>query len=336
MRRSGALVVAAVVAASGCARDASDDGARDAGASTGGAGGTGGVKDADVTPGPGPLRIATFNARNVFNDRIDGEAFVVDEALNTPTSGEYDEKLGRVARIMNQLDADVVVLQEIENRAVLDALAERAELERAYPIRILVAGNDPRGVDLGFLSSVPVVEQLSHKNDLFGRRDASGGPKYQYARDCLEVHLRFGSLSLVLLGVHFKAKRDDDPDKRLAEAQHTRFIADTLTAREPGLGVLVLGDFNDFPGSPPMQAIDGAPPDAYESAARHLPDELAWTVESAATTTGFALHDDLVANAVLSAFLDVSSVDILHDDELAEDLRDVSDHAPVVATYVID
>ena len=331
-RLAGLALVASLSAA--CAQDSGsddDDGAGGSGASSG-SGGTGGV----VEPGPGPLRIGTFNARNVFNDKIDGESFVLDESSNTLSAAEYEQKLSDVATILGMLEADVVMLQEIENQAVLDDLAARPELGREYPFRILVPGNDPRGVDVALLSNVPVTKQVSHKNDLFPRVDVPDGPKYRYARDCLEIHMRFGGYDLVLLGVHFKAKRNDDPDKRLAEAQHTRVIADNLTAQNPDLAVLILGDFNDFPGTPPMDAIDGTASDLYTGAGRVLPQSEQWTVETASSPTGIALHDDLMSNPVLTPFFDSSSVTILHDDDLDPALEVVSDHAPIAATYVIE
>ncbi len=345
-RTSRWLVLAgALVALSACATDATTAD-KDAGGSGGnGAGGQGGSAQGGSTSGgtggefdggpkvPTEVRIGTFNARNLFNDRIDGESWILDEQQSTLSSGEYQAKLRDSATLLSQLDADVIMLQEIENRAVLDDLADRPEMTRSYPYRYLIPGNDPRGIDVGFLSSRPIESQVSHKDDLFPRIDLPDGPKYRYARDCLEIHLRVAGRPLILLGVHFKAKSNDDPDKRLAEAQHTRFIADFLAEQEPEAAIAVLGDFNDFPGSPPMDAIDGSP--MYQSTGRRLPSSDAWSVFSSATGTGVALHDDVVANPLLGSYYVKDSARIIHDDELPQNLADLSDHAPVVGTFLI-
>jgi hypothetical protein len=137
--------------------------------------------------------------------------------------------------------------------------------------------------------------------------------------------------------VHFKAKVDDDPTKRLAEAQRTRLVADRLREDDPEVKVVILGDFNDFPGTPPMSAIEGAAPaDVFGSAGMLLPAQDAWTVKSSSAPGGLALHDDLRSSSWLQERIIKGSVTILHDEELASELRPVSDHAPVAVTYRID
>lgn len=333
--------LAAMLLLGACAQDATTaeaDGGSSGGQGGSGAqggssqGGSGGEFDAGPKV-PTAVRIGTFNAKNLFNDRIDGESGILDEEESTPTSAQYQTKLRDTATLLSRLDADLLMLQEIENRAVLDDLADRPEIGRSYPYRYLSAGNDPRGIDIGFLSVFPIESQSTHKDDYFGRTDISGGPKYRYARDCLEIHLRVAGRPLILLGVHFKAKSNDDPDKRLAEAQHTRYIADFLAEKDPDAAIVILGDFNDFPGSPPMDAIDGSP--LFQSTGRRLPASNAWSVFSSSTSTGVALHDDVVANPLLGSYFVQDSETIIHDEELPQNLADVSDHAPVAGTFLI-
>ena len=84
--------------------------------------------------------------------------------------------------------------------------------------------------------------------------------------------------ALIILGVHYKSKGPpDDKDKRTAEAQRTRQIADDLHAKQPDAAILVTGDFNDTPGSAPYNALVGAAPqlfvdsaDSVASAARFI------------------------------------------------------------------
>src|SRR5690606_20707437 len=137
-----------------------------------------------------------------------------------------------------------------------------------------------------------------------------------------------------LLGVHFKAKSNDDPDKRLAEAQHTRLIADSLVAEYPDAALVILGDFNDFPGSPPIDALDDSDAGRFISAARQLPASDAWSVDGF-SGSGVVLHDDLIVNPLLGGYYVNGSADIIHDDEISAGLADLSDHAPVAASYLI-
>jgi endonuclease/exonuclease/phosphatase family metal-dependent hydrolase len=227
------------------------------------------------------------------------------------------------------------MLQEVENDAVLVDLQKQPELGGRFVDRALFSGNDPRGIDVAALSTVPFTKKISHKDDKFQVAGA-GGQTYKFSRDCLEVHINFNGRELIFLGVHFKAKLDDDPQKRLAEAQRTRFIANSLTTADPSRGVLILGDFNDYPGSPPIDVIEGADPDRYLGVGTLLPAADAWTVASSSAPGGLALHDDQNVNPVVTMMLDQASVSILHDDALEADLKDVTDHAPVAATYNVN
>jgi endonuclease/exonuclease/phosphatase family metal-dependent hydrolase len=262
---------------------------------------------------PTPVRIATFNAHDLFDDRPDGEEAVVDTA-------SYASHLQAVGLVLQAVDADIVVLQEVENLRVLQALAASA----GYPETVLVPGNDPRGINLGVLSRLTFDAVISHKNDLFPGADGM----HRYARDCLELHRAIGGRDLVLLAVHLKSKAvPDDPDKRLAEARHTRAIADAVTAVDPAAAVLVLGDMNDVPGSPPLIALEGRPPDAYVDVASATAD--AWTYDFRGAPQ---LLDHQMVSPVLRPMLDFRSVTILH----GPTVEHASDHAPLAATYRID
>ena len=286
-----------------------------------------------------PLRVATYNVGNLFNDRVDAESETLEEVTATLTPGEYRAKLSRVARVIAQLEADIVMLQEVENRNVLEELAATPELGGAYPTRLLVEGNDPRGVDIALLAALPVSRQRTHRNDVFCRRDVATDRWYRFGRDCLEVQLQVGNFELLLLGVHLRSKRDDDPDRRLVEAQHVRFVADVRSAERPGIGVIILGDFNDVPGSRTLLAIEGSPAacacsgPSYASVGRWLPIDQRWTARSPSALGGVALHDDLVVSPALDALLDPASVRVLHDEQLPAEARAASDHAPLAATF---
>jgi endonuclease/exonuclease/phosphatase family metal-dependent hydrolase len=180
------------------------------------------------------------------------------------------------------------------------------------------------------LSRLAFDRVVSHKADEF-TEGGTASPVYHYSRDCLELHLTVNGRRVILLGVHFKAKAPpDDPQKRLAEGEHTRAIADALTAADPEAAVLVLGDFNDTPDSPAVAAIAGAAPSVYvDSAARVSPAEDAWSYEFQGTRQ---LIDHQLASPKLAALLVPGSVTITH----AAAQSAASDHAPVAATYRIE
>src|SRR5512133_2181218 len=190
------------------------------------------------------VRVATWNVHDLFDaeDRLvpPGELDAV------PTPVEVEAKLARVAAVLARVDADVVLLQEVENLALLEALAARS----GYPEARLVEGNDPRGIDVAALSRLPILDYVSHRAE----RDQDGA--LLWPRDCVEVHLAVGDTRLVILGSHLSSALSDDGTRRARQAARMRALADGLIAGGAGR-VLAGGDLNDVPSSSALAPLLG-------------------------------------------------------------------------------
>lgn len=265
-------------------------------------GGGAGVRPATV------VRVATWNVHDLF-DEID--RVVPPGDLDTvPTAAEVEAKLSALATVLIRLDADLVLLQEVENRGVLERLAARA----GYPEARLVEGNDPRGIDVAALSRVPLDAYVSH----LGETDAAGRPLWP--RDCVEIHVRVGGMALAVVGSHFSSALSDDGTRRTAQAARMRQIADGLRATRPGTFVLAGGDLNDRPASAPLAPLldDGA---WLDEAA---PGALTWFGAS-----GNARFDYLlVAREDRAALVGIQIVG-------GTDVAAASDHRPVAADVLL-
>lgn len=288
--------------------------------SSGGSGATGAAGGAGGSGGAGaPLTILNWNVHNFFNDKNDSTA--PDEFVKS--ASEYQEQLDAIADVLIELNPDVAILTEVENDDVLAAL--NAKLGNAYANTELIEGNDPRGVDIAALSKYPFEKTVSHKDENFVQ-NGTQGPNYQFARDCVEFHMTFNDRPIVLLGVHYRSKGPpDDADKRLAEAQKTRSIADGLIAGNAELGVVVLGDFNDLSSSLPFQAIEGSAP-KFIDVATSVPEADRWTFDFMGTKE---LIDHQMVNPIMAGLLDTTGVSIQHSNAVTT----ASDHAPMMATY---
>jgi endonuclease/exonuclease/phosphatase family metal-dependent hydrolase len=283
----------------------------------GGAGGGGG----DGGHAPVSLRVMNWNVHDFFNDKDDSAA--PDEVIET--TADYKAHLAAVSAVVKAINPDILVLQEVENAAVLADL-NAAVGNYAYPA--MSNGNDPRGINIGALSRVPFDKIVTHHNDTFSVLGTST-PTYEYARDCFELHFTVNKKPLVLLGVHLKSKvMNDDGQKRLAEAQHTRAIGDALTKANPNLLLMMLGDFNDEPGSPPVAAAEGMGASAYVDAADAIALAERYTYVFDKQNE---LIDHQLRNAALTPMFDPKSAGIRH----GPDVSKASDHAPLFATYVI-
>ena len=160
------------------------------------------------------------------------------------------------ARVLQEIDADVVAAVEVENRITMcrfhDQVLER-EYKATYPHLMCVDGNDARGIDVGILSRFPVVSVRSHIDDL----DAKGTI---FSRDCCEYEVLLpGGKSLVVLANHFKSKgygsMAASDEKRRRQATRVAEIYKAAVKRSEY--VAVVGDLNDTPDSKPLAPIKG-------------------------------------------------------------------------------
>ncbi len=298
------------------------------GGDTGATTSTGAGGDGGGGAGPtAPLTIVDWNTHNFF-----------DTKKNPATMGEiilsaadYAKKRLTIGAAIKALNGDIVVLAEIENEAVLDDL-NKVELGGVYGQTILMEGNDPRGINVGVLSKIAPDSVVSHKDDLFVLA-GTNGPQYRYSRDCLELHFTFNKRAVIVLGVHFKAKvTPDDPDKRQAEGQHTRKIADDLHAKQPDAAIVVLGDFNDTPGSYAVAAVAGAAPELFVDVADSVPAAERYSYDYMGK---LELIDHQMANPLLHGMLDPASVVLVHAKNVDDASKFASDHSPIKATYLV-
>ncbi|MFT3765521.1 MAG: hypothetical protein QM820_08410 [Minicystis sp.] len=321
-----AVVLTALIAACGGSGTATSSSSSSGSGGAGGAGGHGGSGGTGGTlPKPLPLSIMDWNVRNYFDTVQDSS----EEGVLTST--DYKGKRAGIGAVVKSLAPDIVMFAEVETKFVLDDL-NSSQLDGAYVDSELFEGNDIRGINIGMLSKIKPDKVVSHKDDSFPKA-GTNGPLYRYSRDCLEVHFTFNGRHMVLLGVHFKAKTaPDDPDKRLAEGQHTRAIADAIMAEDPGAGVIILGDYNDTPASPAVLAVAGAEPTLFVDSASVVPDAQRYSFDYNGT---HELIDHQMANPLAAAMLDPSTVILKHGSGVDDGSKYASDHAPIFAVYQV-
>lgn len=201
-------------------------------------------------PDPSDLAIATFNVRRFFDTVCDSGLCGAGDYEEVPTPTQFDYKADTIAEAIVGFQADVVILAEVETQACLDALAER--LGDTYPTAVLGETGFAASVDVAILSRFPMVEVRRHADVPLQR--PSGGQTW-FSREFLEVHLDADGHQLIVFAAHFKAKVDDDPERRLAEATRARQIVDAVAAANPDALIVMGGDLNDTPDSPPLMAL---------------------------------------------------------------------------------
>ena len=237
------------------------------------------------------VTVGTFNLNNLFSRfNFKGEIEAIRHA-DTDLDGEVTYDFGsadtwkirtyrgglvkakkakdtdRIAKRIKEIDIDVLAVQEVED---IDTLRQfdREHLDWMYPYTVLVEGNDPRLIDLGVLSKLPIdgITSWQHKvhpNDPTQR---------VFGRDLLEVEILNPSRSKKLFTIfnnhlksHFVDFREEDPvaaeksnnERRTRQADMVAEIVKAQT--RPDSYFIVLGDMNDPPDSPCLQPFAGEP-----------------------------------------------------------------------------
>jgi endonuclease/exonuclease/phosphatase family metal-dependent hydrolase len=211
---------------------------------------------AGATTGP-PLEevtIATFNARLFFDTTCDSGLCEGGDFESVLSPQAFAARAGQIAEAIAALEADVVVLQEIENDACMAALAMRLP---ELPTFHLGETGFAASIDVAVMTSLPAIAVVSHQNDRF---PLPGGGTTGFTRDLVEMHLDSGGPRVIVLGAHFRSKVNDEPNRRLAEAQRAGVIVGELAAAHPEGLIVLAGDLNDVPSSPPLAALEAQTP----------------------------------------------------------------------------
>lgn len=203
------------------------------------------------------LRVGTYNVLNLMekvgkhvpDPANPGRMLKVSD--RTP---KEEWQLREQAKAILESDLDVVALQEVENIAALEEF-NRRYLGGAYKTT-LIEGNDPRGIDIAFLvkKDIPFqAEQRSHKGETWNDPTQGGAQAAVFSRDLTSLVVRAPGISkplFVLLGTHFKSKRDrpGDPESailRVAQMERATEVAARYRAEfGDDVPLMLAGDFN--------------------------------------------------------------------------------------------
>lgn len=237
------------------------------------------------------IRVATFNVENLFArfkfnrntnpDNAVRDGWLVNESKFTINDEDAKSITGS---LINDVDADVLCLQEVESLDTLKRFRSQYLGGRsAYPYVALIDGNDPRLIDLAVLSRRPITHIRSWQH-------LPAGSWYVFSRDCLEIDIDTpDGKGLTIYNNHFKSMmkkgaadgRAATKAKRVLQTQAVKEIVRERFGRrntgQPASSRFVIcGDFNDYrePGSG-ITALTNW--DQIQDVVRRLPNAEEWT-----------------------------------------------------------
>ena len=235
------------------------------------------------------IRIATFNVENLLQ-RFDFYRYgrlTVEPALRVlgveEGTHEYmslrrslhtsltDDSRQMTAQVVRDTRADLICLQEVDSRKVLDDFHSQY-LRKSTGVRYgwlrLLEGNDRRGIDVGVMSKqrIDVTSHSEHTFDEFDlfnetlRESGLSEGDRIFRRDCLEVQTNVDGTLLTIFVCHFKSMsegREQTRPVRKAEAAAVRHIINDKYKKPEEEYWLVVGDLNDYTEGNDGYADDG-------------------------------------------------------------------------------
>lgn len=177
------------------------------------------------------VRIATYNVENLFDLKRDGHEYV-EYIPNTSwkwNDTTFRAKIENITRVIIDLKADIVALQEIESYEALRELQKSLGRSGAYYPHIVIADSKNTTVKVALLSR--------YSFDYTKELRVTQSPKF---RNILEAKITIGGDALYLFVNHWKAKNGPESERIVS--------AKALKKRLYDLGhekaIVLLGDFN--------------------------------------------------------------------------------------------
>lgn len=176
------------------------------------------------------FKVASYNVENLFDLNRDGTEY--DDYVPDGPSGwnraVMDAKFDNIARVIADMDADILSLQEVESGKALTILQRRLRsMGKDYPWSA-IADSRPTAVKCAVLSRYPIVS----------REEIRVG--HGRERNILKVTVDIDGNSLIIYGNHWKSKAG--PESR--RIRYAKALADDMERLKPGTDYVLTGDFN--------------------------------------------------------------------------------------------
>ena len=191
------------------------------------------------------LKVSFWNVENLFDLDNDPEKnddeFSIGGRKNV-TAEIYDLKLKNCGEVLQDLNADILGICEVENRFMLEEL-NRSYINRDYSI-VHYDSPDNRGIDCALLYDAKVFKLLESKpveNLLPGNLPT---------RDIIHVKGLFHDQPLHIFVNHWPSNyggREKAIPKRAATSNLLENVLLSILETDPDADILLIGDFNEEP-----------------------------------------------------------------------------------------
>ncbi|WP_179009321.1 endonuclease/exonuclease/phosphatase family protein [Winogradskyella forsetii] len=211
--------------------------------------------------------VAFYNVENLFdfeNDPLTHDDDFLPASAKRWTPKRYQNKLMKLGAVISQIGKEqskvapaIIGLAEVENETVLSDLVNSKNLRDENYSYVHYDSMDERGIDVALLYK-PSVFKVEHsetfsvylQNDL-GQKD--------YTRDILLVQGKLKGEILNIIVNHWSSRREGEKEtefRHIAAANVVNSITKRLKEKNPNDKTIVMGDFNDNPGSKSLLLLE--------------------------------------------------------------------------------
>jgi endonuclease/exonuclease/phosphatase family metal-dependent hydrolase len=247
------------------------------------------------------------------------------------------------ARVIAEVNADILCLVEVESRPALVEFNKRfLKGVHRYGYKLLIDGNDPRGIDVALLSRYEVRNMRSHVEDKIENHEI-------FSRDCAEYQVILPSgKSLWMLCNHFKSRGYGNPAandaKRLKQSTRVHQILQRFDLKKDF--VVAAGDFNELPTSPSLAPLLQHAAHLYNAFAKVSSRADQWTHKDDVASNkqvDYLLVSDPLCDACQKVAIDRRGIHSKtnfggkypHFDTVTSETTQASDHAAIWADFAL-
>jgi hypothetical protein len=173
------------------------------------------------------FKVASYNVENLFDLKNDGTEYKEYKPYTKSwNKNSFENKLLNIAKVINDLDADIIALQEIESQEALDYLVEKTSRYKYHTF----LKKKTTAVGVALLSVYPIKKTEKIDVDMNDK----------YSRHILKASLLIENKNLIIYVNHWRSKRASE-SKRIVYAMGLKKDIDSLNKNED---YIIIGDLN--------------------------------------------------------------------------------------------
>jgi len=177
------------------------------------------------------LKIATYNVENLFDLQRSGHEYreYIPYTRANWNDKTYKIKLQNIAKVIKEIDADIIALQEIESLKALKDLRLTLKKKGLYYQYYKIADQKNTTIKVALLSKIPFVYA----------KEIKVTSTYKY-RNILEAKFKINNKDLYIFVNHWKAKSGSESRRIISAKVLKRRIKEIGTDKN----IILTGDFN--------------------------------------------------------------------------------------------